>query len=164
MRALLTIALFALVAGCNKGPATGAPNGPISGGEPNGPIASGRAAAGNEGNAISEGEAKAAQAGELPAPGPAPRFVGKWAKDQQSCQSAAWQFTDSTLRIPDGVSCSFNRVSPVAGGYDIQATCSSRGVPSADMLQIRFAESAKAMLFSSNSIKDSGLVYCGRDV
>ena len=163
MRTLPTIAALVLLAACNKGPATGSPNGPIDGGEPSGPIASGRAA-GAQDNSMSEGEAKAAAAGELPPPGPAPRFIGKWAKDQQSCQSAAWQFTDSTLRTPDGANCSFNRVSPMAGGYDIQATCSGNGVPTADMLQIRFAESAKAMLFSSKSIKDTGLVYCGRDV
>lgn len=163
MRLACLFAAFALLAGCNKGPATtGAPDGPIAGGEPSGPIASGRAAGAS--NTMSEGETKAAVAGELPPPGPAPRFIGKWAKDQQSCQSAAWQFTDSTLRTPDGDNCSFNRVSPVSGGYDIQATCSVKRVPSADVLQIRFAESAKAMLFSSKAIKQSGLVYCGRDV
>ena len=77
-----------------------------------------------------------------------PRFVGNWAKDQQSCQSAAWKFTDSTLRTPGGESCSFNRVTPAAGGYDIEATCTAKGSPEADTLTIRFAESAKAMLFS----------------
>ena len=164
MRLASTIAALTLLAACNKGPATGSPNGPIAGGEPSGPIASGRAAGDAEANAMSEGEQKAAAAGELPPPGPAPRFIGKWAKDQQSCQASAWQFTDSTLRTPDGDNCSFNRVSPVPGGYDIQATCSAKGVPSADVLQIRFAESAKAMLFNSKSIKQSGLVYCGRDV
>ncbi len=163
MRLGCLFAAFAILAGCNKGPATtGAPDGPIAGGEPSGPIASGRAS--GDSNTMSEGETKAATAGELPPPGPAPRFIGKWAKDQQSCQAAPWQFTDSTLRTPEGDNCSFNRVSPVAGGYDIQATCSVKGVPSADVLQIRFAESAKAMLFSSKSIRQSGLVYCGRDV
>ena len=164
MRVLSAIALLALAAGCDKGSSGGAPSGPISGGEPNGPIASGRAATGGQDNGISAGEAVAARAGELPPPGPAPRFIGKWAADQKSCQSAVWQFTDSTLRTPDDANCSFNRVNPVPGGYDIQATCSVKGPPSADTLEIRFAESAKAMLFSSKTIKDAGLVYCGRDV
>ena len=164
MRVLPAIAVLILAAGCSKAPSGGAPDGPIAGGEPNGPIATGRAGPGGEDNQIAPGEAKSVEAGELPPPGPAPRFIGKWASDQQSCQSAVWQFTASALRTPDGSNCSFNRVNPVPGGYDIQATCSVKGPPSADTLQIRFAESAKAMLLSSKSIKDVGLVYCGRDV
>ena len=158
------IVALVLAAGCGKGPSNGAPSGPIAGGEPSGPIASGRAGPGAEENSLSAGEATAAAAGELPPPGPAPRFIGKWAADQRSCQSVVWQFTDSTLRTPDDANCSFNRVNPVPGGYDIQATCSVKGPPTADMLEIRFAESAKAMLFSSKSIERAGLVYCGRDV
>ena len=164
MRILPAIAVLILAAGCGKGSSSGPPSGPISGGEPNGPIASGRAAPGGQDNEVGTGEAKAAEAGELPPPGPAPRFIGKWAADQKACQSAVWQFTASALRTPDDANCSFNRVNPVPGGYDIQATCSVKGPPSADTLQIRFAESAKAMLLSSKSIKDIGLVYCGRDV
>lgn len=159
MQRLSTIAALALLAACNKGPAGGEPGGPVS--EPSGPIASGRAAGDTS---LNEGEAVAVQAGDLPPAGPAPRFIGNWAADQKSCQSAAWRFTDSTLKTPDGANCSFNRITPAAGGYDIEATCTAKGPPAADTLTIRFAESAKAMLFSSKAMKDTGLVFCGRDV
>jgi hypothetical protein len=149
-----------LLAACNKGPATGEPNGPV-GGEPNGPVATGRADANNS---VTGGEAKAVEAGELPPPGPQPRFVGKWAADQKSCDSAAWAFTTTALRTPAGSSCQFGQISEVPGGYDIQATCTAEAPPKADTLKIRFAESAKAMLFSSKTIADTGLVFCGRDV
>jgi hypothetical protein len=52
----------------------------------------------------------------------------------------------------------------VTGGYDIQATCTADGAPESDTLQIRFAESADAMLFRSESVDDSRLFFCGREV
>lgn len=159
MRGLATAACVLALAACNKGPATGEPNGPIAG-APSGPVATGRA---DSKNMVSGGEATAVKAGDLPAPGPLPRFVGKWAADQKSCDSAAWQFTQTTLRTPAGSSCSFGQVSEVPGGYDVKATCTAEGPPASDTLQIRFAESAKAMLFHSKSIADTGLVFCGRD-
>lgn len=155
---LPAIACLALLAACNKGPATG---------EPNGPLATGRAetetAPADANNMVTGGEATAVVAGVLPPPGPLPRFVGKWAADQKSCESAPWQFTQSTLRTPAGSSCSFDQVAEVPGGYDVKAMCTAEGPPTADTLQIRFAESAKAMLFNSKVIADTGLIFCGRD-
>jgi hypothetical protein len=149
-----------LLVACNKGPGTGTPGGPVAS-EPGGPVATGRA---DSGNTVTGGEAKAVQAGDLPPPGPAPRFVGKWAADHKFCTSAAWQFTQASLRTPAGSRCSFESVLEVPGGYDVQATCTAEGPAKADILKLRFAESAKAMLFSSKVIADTGLVFCGRDV
>ncbi len=153
MRLTLLIASALLAAACGKGPTTG---------EPNGPLRTDDAITNEAPNAAEQVES--GQAGDLPAPGAVPRFVGNWAKNQQSCHSAVWKFTDSTLRTPDGESCSFNRVTEAAGGYDIQATCSAKGGPQSELLKIRFAESAKAMLLDSKELKNAGLVFCGRDV
>jgi hypothetical protein len=160
VRILGSIACLAIVAACDKAPSTGEPNGPVAG-APSGPLATGRT---DTNNVVSGGEAEAVRAGDLPPPGPVPRFVGKWAADQKSCDSAAWQFTQTTLRTPAGSSCSFDQVIEVPGGYDVKATCTAEGPPAPDTLRIRFAESAKAMLFNSKSIADTGLVFCGRDV
>lgn len=153
MRNFPTIALLALLAACNN-------NGPS--GEPDGPLRTDEAT----GNATAKTteQLQSGQAGELPPATAAPRFVGKWAAGEKKCESAAWQFTQTTLRTPAGSTCSFNRISEVPGGYDVQATCSAEGPPTSDTLEIRFAESAKAMLFDSNTIADTGLVFCGRDV
>lgn len=160
MRIPSFLACAAVLAACNKTPTGGEPGGPV-GEAPGGPIATGRA---DTNNSVTGGEATAVEAGALPPPGPMPRFVGKWAADQKSCTSAAWQFTQSRLRTPAGSSCSFDEVTEVPGGYDVKATCTAEGPPTSDTLRIRFAESAKAMLFSSRSIADTGLVFCGRDV
>ena len=141
-----------LLAACNNAPA---------GHEPSGPIRTDDTISNAPANVAAQVES--GQAGDLPPPGTAARFVGKWAADQKSCKSAAWQFTDSTLRTPDGSSCSFNRVTEVPGGYDIQATCPAKGEAVSDSLTIRFAESAKAMLFTSKTMGSPGLVFCGRD-
>ena len=47
-------------------------------------------------------------------------------------------------------------------GYDIVAPCTAEGPETDDAIEIRFAESARAMLFESDAIADAGLVYCGR--
>jgi hypothetical protein len=48
----------------------------------------------------------------------------------------------------------------VPGGYDIAARCTSEGPPVDDLLELRFAQSARAMLFESRSIADAGLERC----
>jgi hypothetical protein len=153
MRLALLIAGM-LLAACNKGVPTGQ--------EPSGPLKTEPPAGENVANMASDLPPQ--QTGDLPKPGVGPRFVGKWAADEKSCQSAVWQFTASTLKTPSGASCSFGKVTEVPGGYDIQATCKSRGAPGPDTLKLRFAESAKALLFESKTLGSPGLVYCGRDV
>ena len=161
MRIAFPIACILSLAACDNKTPGGEPGGPV-GGAPGGPIATGRADTANQANASTQVEAGVA--GDLPPAGQGVRFVGKWAADQESCESAAWQFTETSLSTPAGSSCSFNRVTEVPGGYDVEATCTAEGPPTADTLKIRFAESAKAMLFDSKSIADTGLVFCGRDV
>ena len=81
MRFLPAIACFGILFACDR---------PVPTGEPSGPVASGRA---DSNNAVTGGEAKAVEAGKLPSPGRQPRFVGNWAANEKSCQSAAWHFT-----------------------------------------------------------------------
>ena len=152
MRFLPAIAGFAILFACDR---------PVPTGEPSGPVASGRA---DSNNIVSGGEAKAVEAGDLPSPGPQPRFIGNWAANEKSCQSAAWKFTATNLLTPAGSSCKFEQVTEVPGGYDVRAICTAEAPPAADTLKIRFAESAKAMLFDSKTIASAGLIYCGRDV
>ena len=90
------------------------------------------------------------------------RFVGSWAASEDLCRDTAWQFTETSLHTPAGSVCEFIDVKPAGGGYDIKARCTAEGPPTQDVLKIRFAESAKAMLFESSSIADVGLIYCGR--
>jgi len=147
-RALWTTAALALAA-CDNATPTG---------QPDGPLRTDNAAVETTANS-----ATASEAGDLPEIGPGPRFVGKWAANEEMCQAQAWQFTDSTLRTPAGSSCSFNRVTEVDGGYDIQATCTAEGPPTSDTLKLRFEEEAKGMRFESDTVADSSLVFCGRD-
>jgi hypothetical protein len=95
----------------------------------------------------------------LPARGPL-RFVGRWATAVGDCPSRTWQFTRTSLRTPAGSVCAFSNVQAVPGGYDIAATCTAEGPPNEETLKIRFAESAKAMLFESDAIADAGLIPC----
>jgi hypothetical protein len=98
----------------------------------------------------------------LPPAGTGLRFVGLWASKAENCGNLAWRFTAKRLETPAGSVCTFKDVDAVPGGYDIAASCTAEAPPRDDTLEIRFAESAKAMLFESESIADAGLVYCGR--
>lgn len=151
--AILGLAL--LLGACNKTPG-------LSGGhEPDGPLATDQRTAPGPANAAEA--AQSGVAGKLPPVGAGPRFVGNWAADQKSCEASPWQFTASALHSPKGTDCSFNQVTEVPGGYDVLAMCTARGPATAESIQIRFAESAKAMLIKSKSVGDTGLVFCGRD-
>lgn len=151
---LSLLAAAILLAACNKGVPAGQ--------EPSGPVKTEPQAGENVVNMASDLPPQ--QSGDLPEPSAGPRFVGKWAANEKSCQSAAWQFTASTLKTPEGANCSFDQVTEVPGGYDIEATCKAKGAPAPDTLKLRFAESAKALLFESKTLGSPGLVYCGRDV
>ena len=88
------------------------------------------------------------------------RFAGRWATDERNCAARGWVFTASSLKTPDGSSCSFSRMREVPGGYDIAASCMSSGPARNDRLRLRYAESARALLFESRTIADAGLVRC----
>ena len=90
----------------------------------------------------------------------APRFVGRWAAEPGLCATAAWTFTRDRLQTPAGAVCRFQEVREAPGGYDVAARCTAEGPERDDVLEIRFAESAGAMLFESGSIADAGLVRC----
>lgn len=79
------------------------------------------------------------------------------------CPDKAWVFTATSLETPAGSVCRFSNVRSVPGGFDVAARCTAEGPPTDDRLEIRFAESAGAMLFESNVIADAGLIRCEGD-
>jgi len=100
--------------------------------------------------------------GSLPPTEAALRFVGLWATDKASCASRGWRFTSDALTVPDGPHCSFYKVTKMPGGYDLAGRCPSKKPVELDLIKLRFAESARAMLVESNAIKPTGLIYCGK--
>jgi hypothetical protein len=123
------------------------PPGPSSIGENETPGAAG----GNEG-----------EIGALPPADRPLRFVGHWATTAANCADKAWRFAGNSLDTPAGSQCRFTNVRKVPGGYDIAATCTAESPPTEDRIALRFAESARAMLFECGMIADVGLVYCGK--
>lgn len=98
----------------------------------------------------------------LPPATAALRFVGRWAKSQAECKTKPWVFTDKELSVVDGPHCSIYNVAKAPGGYNLAATCPAKEPVHTDLISIRFAESAQAMLVESNAISPMGLVYCGK--
>jgi hypothetical protein len=66
-------------------------------------------------------------------------------------------------RHAGGIALHLSKVTAVPGGYDIAASCTAEAPAKAETIKLRFAESAQAMLFESDAIADTGLVYCGRE-
>jgi hypothetical protein len=96
-----------------------------------------------------------------PADGAAPRYVGRWAATRQLCEGGAWRFHAKYLETAGEISCSYPRVDTVPGGYDLHAACTAEGPPRTDVIKLRFAESAQAMLVDSKLLPSIGLIYCG---
>ncbi|HET8750590.1 MAG TPA: hypothetical protein VFM42_07600 [Sphingomicrobium sp.] len=116
-------------------------------------------------NAAGASGSKSAGGGELgtlPPADAALRFVGTWAKDPAGCTSNPWRFTAKALTVRDGPNCTFYKVSKAPGGYDIAAQCPGKEPIHTDLIKLRFAESARAMLVESNAISPMGLIYCGK--
>lgn len=103
-----------------------------------------------------------------PAPGVLPpadanlRFVGIWAAEPALCDEGAWRFSERGLETAGEVSCQFERLNPVPGGYDIATMCTAEGEETRDTLRLRFAESAKAMMVETDKmLQPTGLTWCG---
>lgn len=99
-------------------------------------------------------------ASPVPTAGTTPRYVGRWAANARLCTSGAWNFEAERLSTAGEVSCEFLEVRPVAGGYDLDATCLAEGQASEETIQLRFAESAGAMLVESKTFRPVGLIRC----
>lgn len=101
--------------------------------------------------------------GSLPPADATLRFVGLWATSRANCTAKPWRFTAHDLTVADRPHCTFYKVTPSPGGYDIAAQCPAKEPVHTDLIKLRFAESARAMLVESNAISPTGLIYCGKD-
>ncbi len=99
---------------------------------------------------------------ELPLADASLRFVGTWAANKASCAAKPWRFTKDEIRAADGSHCSIYDVSKVPGGYDLAVQCPAKKPDPTDLIKLRFAQSAQAMLVELNAIEPMGLIYCGK--
>ena len=104
----------------------------------------------------------ASETGVLPPASAGMRYVGTWAKSKADCPTKPWHFTAKSLNATGGPQCSFYNVAKAPGGYDAAAECPTKRPIHTDLIKLRFAESAGAMLVESNAISPTGLVYCGK--
>jgi hypothetical protein len=126
----------------------------------------GQTPASNEGNSAAAPATNVPEGNAAPSPlppaGAALGFVGRWATSAANCPTKAWRFTRDTLTAADGPHCSIYKVTKAPGGYDLAARCPTKKPDELDLIRLRFAESARAMLVESNAIAPMGLIYCGK--
>lgn len=162
------VVLVVLLAACGQESGEGIENRAVANTSPSDAAAESNAAAASNGVAVqneasADANATADQLGSLPSANAELRFVGLWATSKANCAAKPWRFTASELRVTDGPHCKFYKVSKSPGGYDIAAQCPTKEPVHADLIKLRFAESARAMLVESNAISPTGLIYCGKD-
>ncbi|MGE0594941.1 MAG: hypothetical protein AB7P07_01135 [Hyphomonadaceae bacterium] len=108
------------------------------------------------------GEAQSLDRSALPPATQAPRFVGLWGASADTCAETAWTIRADGLTTPGEVACSFDQVSEIPAGYDIQATCTAQGPAETQRMQFTFAESAQALLIAGGPWSSpTALVHCG---
>jgi hypothetical protein len=160
MRRTLLLVTAALLSACGSKPASSPAN--VAGNEQ--PAVSAPATTPSPAN--QEAAANVAKSGNaggvLPPANAELRFVGTWAASQANCKSRPWRFTARELTVVGGPHCSFYNVAKAPGGYDVAAECPTKKPVHTDLIKLRFAESAQAMLVESNAIQPTGLIYCGR--
>jgi hypothetical protein len=89
------------------------------------------------------------------------RFVGNWATTADQCANPPWRFRADGVSTQGEVSCAFNDISDIPGGYQIDAACHAEGVQTQEQIQLTFAESAQAMMVAGGPWGDAiGLVHC----
>jgi hypothetical protein len=89
-----------------------------------------------------------------------PFFVGRWAAEEAMCASGAWTFTATSLSTAGEVSCTFDRVTETAAGYEIAATCTAEGPPAPHTIRLSYAQSAQALLVEGGPFQPIGLIAC----
>ena len=154
MRLCVAVTLVLLLAGCEK---SGQPS-------ENQPSANEKSTASSPSPAPAPSSSAKENAREkdLPPAEAGLRFVGTWAKSRSECATNPWHFTADKVVVAGGPSCSLYKVSKVPGGYDLAAQCPEKKPDPTDLIKLRFAESARAMLVESNAIAPMGLIYCGK--
>lgn len=99
---------------------------------------------------------------ELPSPTPqSARYVGRWAASEALCLDGAWRFEERRLATAGEVSCTFDRVSPIDEGYDLEATCRAEGPPARETIRLRFPQDANRMRVESKTFPPIELQRCG---
>lgn len=94
--------------------------------------------------ACSEQVERPAAAAQPPAPPPAPTatapsYEGRWAVSLAACQDGGWEFTKDRVGTAGEVSCEFQRVTPNATGYAIDAQCTAQAPPELKNFTLTFA-------------------------
>ena len=94
--------------------------------------------------ACSEQVERPAAAAQPPAPRPeptatAPSYEGRWAVSLAACQDGGWEFTKDRVGTAGEVSCEFQRVTPNATGYAIDAQCTAQAPPELKSFTLTFA-------------------------
>ncbi|MGE0828574.1 MAG: hypothetical protein AB7O04_04395 [Hyphomonadaceae bacterium] len=88
------------------------------------------------------------------------RFEGNWAADEAMCAEPPWRFTETGYQTAGEVSCTFERIGTVPGGYDIAALCQAQAPAQPYRISLRFAQSADAMLVEGSPSGAIGLIRC----
>ena len=81
----------------------------------------------------------AAQQPPAPPAAAAPSYEGRWAVSLAACQDGGWEFTKDRVGTAGEVSCEFERVTPNATGYAIDAQCTAQAPPELKSFTLTFA-------------------------
>ena len=93
--------------------------------------------------------------------GEAARYVGRWAANPGLCETGAWKFEARHLATAGEVSCDFETVSAVSGGYDVKAHCLAEGAQSDETIRLRIlAGRSNRMTVASKTFQPIELERC----
>jgi hypothetical protein len=78
-------------------------------------------------------------------------FAGRWGPSQELCDSQWWDFAAEQVRLADGLTCLFQKETPVANGLQIELACVGEGVSSVERWDLSGLPDRKMSVVRDNS-------------
>ncbi|MCA3255128.1 MAG: hypothetical protein INF91_05890 [Alphaproteobacteria bacterium] len=78
-------------------------------------------------------------------------FAGRWGPSQEECDIRWWDFAAEQVRLADGLTCLFQRETPVANGLQIEMACVGEGVSNVERWELTALPDRKMSVVRDNS-------------
>lgn len=89
------------------------------------------------------------------------RYIGRWAVTPAACREGVWSFQTRRLTTAGDTACDLPTVAARPSGYELNGTCRTQGVKTAQTVKLTFDERQRTMHVDGRTVGPLDLIYCG---
>lgn len=78
-------------------------------------------------------------------------YAGRWGASQELCDTQWWDFAAEQVRLADGLTCLFQRETPVGNGLELELACVGEGVSSVERWELAALPDRRLQVIRDNS-------------